>query len=358
MFFSNLIISELLICDPSLPKGTCSKKNKQSKIKNLNSFLLKVCEEDEFCDLHFGEEDDRCINKSSIPTLYPGEYCLNNYQCLSGICNKEDTHECEAILDEGDKCSFSYECPKTTYCAADPYWSMYFICTKLLDEKNDSYNCDLHELGFKCQTNLTCNRGKCVKPGSLKLGEITNSLEACETHYMYKLPEENNFFCTKGPILVDFKNKPIITDKPFPCQENELCNYTVEYKGKKIKLPTKKCTFPLNNSTNGYCHPGLGNMKLEISKLFNYLENYNGSCHAGNPVFCNFYNQTDTKFFDAYVAQTRIREYLKVYDNSECVKELVNSKYYYALNRSSFSLSGYYSIGFFQLIYLIIFFAI
>lgn len=323
------------LCNNTLTKGVCSRKSLGSDGQAY--FQINPCDKGLVCDFHFGSEDDLCISNKTLPTKYPGEICNDSYECISGICKVQSGIKiCQAPLQKGDLCGDNSQCPVGTSCAIDPENTDYTRCFDLLGVNESQKTCDFTPGGFKCQTNLVCNNGKCIKPGSLKEGNKTFIPFACNTFYMFKEDNENDFKCAKGPFLTNSSGAAIITNSPVRCKENDPCYYSINYNKKNISLPTKTCPVSMNNfSSGGYCHPGIKNLQKEIDSLFNYLKNYNGSCHISKGMFCNFYNQTDSSFFLAYSAYLKLTQYSQVYNNSECIQKLLTSDYQFASHFSS-----------------------
>ena len=334
-FFYLLSIEYHFICNKTLDRGICSRKEITTEGDVL--FQLNPCRSNQICNLNFGEEIDKCIPKDSVPTLLQGELCNSNSDCISGICDQNQIKRCTAPLKENDLCSSHSECPVGTSCAQYSTYSGDNKCLKLLQENNTEAKCDNYEFGLKCQTNLICNGGICIKPGSLKEGAVTYMPIACNSFYMYKNAADTKFTCVKGPYLLNESNQKIYSKLPVVCEENQKCNYSIIYDKKEVILPPKKCPLSLTNSSISFCHPGIANLGAEIEKFFKYIQQYNGSCHISNPFFCDFYHQSSSLFYDAYVSYKRINQYSQVYNNSECIRIMLNQEYDFALDKTSYS---------------------
>jgi len=237
----------LCLCDmPTCDKHSCTDLgvNECAKVEQgaqQLTFHLKPCKDDEKCQLLFGSTPDICRPAKEVPTSYPGEYCEFNENCYGGNCNV--TAKVCLGASSGETCTDDSNCNPRLYCDKE--------IKKCVDVKKENDACSFSQ---KCDTHLVCNKGTCVKIGSLKDEIPASAPAACESFYTAK------GVCAKGPKLVR-DDKDIF---PILCPGH--CTYKFE-DGHEI---TENCMCGRNDNGDSYCNPGKGD--IDLSDVF-FMEN-------------------------------------------------------------------------------------
>ena len=210
-------------CDNSLGAETCLKRGTNG------SYLLKSCSKGKSCQINENLNEGTCVEY--IPSKYPGEYCTNNTECLSGNCTSKKV--CRG-LNENLECDNDHKCDYGLYCHRKDGKGK---CTAVIKH---SKNCTLEN---RCDAGLVCNKGTCVVIGSIEEGKEANISSACKTFY------SNGTHCIKGPILVGSSTN---------CSKD--CSYIVNATGKSFN---KSCVCGMSENPKKYCSPGIGNLSIE-----------------------------------------------------------------------------------------------
>ena len=233
MAFIVLLAAAQNTCDiyncTTLDKGQCSIMKDEG---NHMFFELMACPESQVCDLHFEAEPDVCMPSYTAPLLYPGEYCLNNTECYSGICTAS---VCIGKKVDGE-CSEDSQCDAKLYCDA--------IKKVCIPAKKKGENCGEQE---RCDVSLVCNNNTCIDIGSLELDVQATAFAACKSFYLF------DGKCAVGPKLergaTDPKEGPIVCTKE--CVYSGLENFT------------KPCSCGKTTNGTAFCNPGKGDIKLD-----------------------------------------------------------------------------------------------
>ena len=213
-------------CGESLEAEPCL----QRIIKDSHfEYSLKSCSEGKSCQINENLDKGTCVQY--MPSKYPGEYCTNKAECLSGNCSSNKV--CHG-LNESSKCNNDHECDYGLYCHREDGEEK---CTAVI---KISKTCTLKN---RCDAGLVCNNGICVVIGSIEEEKEANIGSACKTFY------SNGTHCIKGPTLVGSKTE---------CNEN--CLYIVEATNKSFNKP---CVCGMSESPKKYCSPGIGNLSIE-----------------------------------------------------------------------------------------------
>ena len=169
-----------------------------------------------------------------------GENCNGNDDCFSKIC---ENNKCKGKL-ENEECYEHGECDVGLYCYE------YEICEKLKDEGEDCSDLEedfLENMNDNCYAGLVCNKGKCVKLGSLSYNEE----EEIDNEFSCKSGIEKDDYC------IDNISEKIIKDST-----EDQCLISYKY-GNKEKYEINECEFNL-----------IGKKVAGINILFNNFKNY------------------------------------------------------------------------------------
>ena len=156
----------------------------------------------------FASETSSYCQYPSQCTRNPGEYCFNNFDCISNNCNKGT---CSG-LKTGSPCYTTSQCAQGAYCDPSSH-----LCTSQLETSSP---CTLTE---QCLNGLVCNFGTCIEIFSLSNNIFTdvpvsvNGFNiACKSGYAAVI-DATTFNCTSPPI------SPKVLTKPIPCDSSNIC---------------------------------------------------------------------------------------------------------------------------------------
>jgi len=210
-------------CDASIDAEYCAITSNANK-----TYTLRPCENPKVCDFHPENTFSSCVGHVGV--RYPGEYCKDYKDCISGNCTNDN---CEV---ENDKCSTDAQCSYGYYCNETTS-----KCSLVKKENDDCTTKD------KCDSGLACGNGKCVKMGSLEVKSHSLSPGACKSFYTY----ENE--CAESPKL---KSDSIPSNGPVKC--NNGCKYSSEGKSDF----ESSCSCGYINGSDLYCNPGIGDIEI------------------------------------------------------------------------------------------------
>ena len=216
-----------------LDNGQCAKQTVTDDNVTIN---LNPCKDGYFCDIHFNEDPDVCSEKKLIAHLYPGEYCSDNLECLSGLCNvTSNTTSNKYCIGKvlGDSCTQNIDCNPNLYC--DTASNTCLAAKKLGETCNNN-----------CIAGLLCHGGQCIALGSIKKGESATMISACETFYIV------DGLCSKGPALVKNGSE----SGPILCTDG--CTYLTA-KGDSV---VEDCQCGRTSTGLKLCSPGYGDISM------------------------------------------------------------------------------------------------
>ncbi len=197
----------------------------------------------DICDIiHPFGQIDTCAAYSSRGTLFPGEYCRNDKECISSKCvtTDERIRVCRGN-DENGICGEDEDCNPGLSC-------QHKVCKSVASL---GAACDADK---RCSAAAVCEGGKCVKIGSKKKGENAATPAACATFYISKGK------CATGPKLHGVKGS-----NKEACPSNQLCTYTFD------AAPTEEiatpCSCGMTDTTEAFCIPGRGDIHLDNVRL-------------------------------------------------------------------------------------------
>ena len=169
-----------------------------------------------------------------------GEKCNGNYDCFSNIC---ENNKCKGKL-ENEECDEHGECDVGLYCSENEK------CEKLKDEGDDCSDLEedfLENMNDNCYAGLVCNKGKCVKLGSLSY----NKEEEIDNEFSCKSGIEKDDYCIDN-----------ISEKIIEESTEDQCLISYKY-GNEEKYEINECEFNL-----------IGKKVAGINILFNNFKNY------------------------------------------------------------------------------------
>ncbi|OMJ84626.1 hypothetical protein SteCoe_14217 [Stentor coeruleus] len=185
------------------PKYTCSSSSTTesecqaySNSTGIQTYTLTPCEYGLTCPYTTGKNEN-CQNSALVNSRFPGDYCSQNFECMSGTCK---SNICQGIA-LGGNCTSSSLVESGLYCNEDGK------AVALLEAGN---NCDHF---YECDYGLTCDIGVCVKMFSLANGELTDEIwpqgmaPSCQTAFAVSF-NESFWKCTNAPVSVNTSLTP------------------------------------------------------------------------------------------------------------------------------------------------------
>ena len=217
------------------PKG-CSKTE---KIDDVIVHTLNPCKnQDEFCDfVHPFGETDQCVLYGSRPELYPGEFCKDDQECISGTCQAKKKGQPKVCIgnEREEYCDNDGDCNPGLYCHSHLCKPVVPLGSKCDDE-------------HKCSATGVCDLNECVLIGSKSPGDASDVPAACSTFFIFKGE------CAKGPKL-----KADGVAQKAMCPKTGECVYKLEAES-GIKI-TQPCKCGMVDDTAPYCMPGNGDIQ-------------------------------------------------------------------------------------------------
>ena len=205
-----------------------SKLDKPNMCANITATLTQLlpCSEDStYCPISFNIEDEVfCKPKHKDAILYPGEYCIEKEECISGVC----TGKVCVGAKENEGCRSDNNCNAGLACINE-------VCMKLVGVGEPC------NATGRCDASTFCSNAICVRYGSIENGKPTTIPGLCKSFFL------KDGVCVEGPKRVgDAK-----------CI-NDACNYTL---GGGFYLESCVCGRTIN--ADGFCSPGKGDVNLE-----------------------------------------------------------------------------------------------
>lgn len=306
-------------CQKDDMENICLKKLKTDS-ENIYNIILNSCS-NSTCNAYNALIGDRekiikCkqTNSQFKRPSYPNGSCINNTQCISGICKNSicinyklcSSHEdcpfnnfcyngeCKNYLNDNDICTESYQCKFNSFCDKKEK-----KCKKLF------YFEDGEDITENIEQNK--NIGEICKSG----GYISINSKENETRYYCETLFNKNFSC---------KNK---------------CTYKRKTNNELITMEDK-CLCGYNKYRKKYCVLGNGEPEYEeylnIRKDFLFNENYIKNCHTlerdSNNICNELINTNNTVSFREFIQKyTNLKikalEYHRIKDSDNCVKEVI-----------------------------------
>lgn len=205
-------------------------------------YALGSCPEGQLCDLESDFDTGSC--KSRLPMRLPGEFCTENGDCRSNLCEGPNGGKKCKGKDDKDGCNNDEDCNYGLYCATNK-------CTAV--KKLDA-DC---KAGEKCDAGLVCNLGKCTPIFSIPNEKEAGASSACETFFAH------GGKCAVGPTL---EKTTGAHKEPIKCEND--CRYRFADNGDFI---TSSCVCGMTHEVKKYCNPGIGDIDLNDVFLHNLL---------------------------------------------------------------------------------------
>lgn len=300
----------LFKCSKDVEEGFCAYAN---QIKDDTMINLNPCKNDLVCNYEdlIGKNTAKCVKpEKSLGIKYPGEYCEQNEEC-TGFTSIGHGMECQDNTcmgkEENEPCTFSMTCAPEYYCNVK--------AGKCLTRGKLNDDCT-SEMG-SCDTPYVCVKEKCVRAGTLEVGEPIDNDFACKTLY------SENGRCAVGPKLKGYKEGT----GPMICHGN--CTYII---GKSPEAH-EPCTCGHTETGTKFCNPGYGDVNFsDIFAYYHYMEHYNLSCHSyyGNLPLCQHkpLSNMSVQYKKAMTSFYRVLEWSAFTSNPDCVKKTFTSYYW------------------------------
>lgn len=285
-----------------------------------NNVILRACKTPtDVCEISSLSEENTCVgtDKLTVAHLYPGEVCSADSECFSKSCKGSQLDPTTKIcMGSLGACSDSIDCHAGYYCFNR-------TCVSV-STKDQTCSLDFSN----CSAITTCsNTGKCILLGSLPLGANSYNHAACETYYF------RNNICAKAPKLVTAKLKKEADAYLCPASENPVCEYESEAANQKV-VTQEKCSCGLSDYSGKYCKLGRGD--ANIKDYFDYVKYLQENklekmCHINKGPLCIFrkLESMPSGFCKAYIAYSEMINMAMYYNNSKCVKEVLNKVYWH-----------------------------
>ncbi len=308
-----LVSAEELRCDiyTCSPMGKDICANSRSNTSNM-VYNMQACDTGKLCDLKFQTGfNDTCAKTYSTARRFPGENCAADSECYSGKC-VVDSKVCFGAA-AGEACDDDSVCGLGLYCDS--------VSQKCVKARNLTESCT----DGKCDASLVCNSGVCSLIGKLKVGDAATAPAACASFYVAggKCAEGRKLVRDKG---VDAESGPLkCSDKRTECQ----------YKSGEA-LTTESCVCGKTVANQRYCNPGVGD--LDIKDYISYVNSLKyGACHVSKGALCmpKTFETMGTAYYKAIVAHDNMTRWANFQDNPECVKKVLNSEYWNAIDSIS-----------------------
>ena len=272
-------------------------------------FQLRVCTNKltQGCSFAFASNTSSCANNGPVQrTLLPGEPCQLAENCFSNICLNGTCVGFEL----GYSCRTDAECKTGTYCSGGGR------CEALAGE---GVVCS----ASRCMNHLACASGKCVKIGSLPVGNSSDNALACSSLFV-AADTKGAYKCAVGPKLKGYSKNLI------ECNMGDMCQYDLS-DGKSLATP---CKCGVNGDGKSYCRPGEGDQTDDINAFFKVASAiYDPPCHIANPWFCDR-RLKDSKdaFHPSFVSYKNLTTPEMYANNDQCVQWNLNKDYWVSYN--------------------------
>eukprot|EP00826_Nyctotherus_ovalis_P027376 TRINITY_DN213_c0_g2_i1.p1 TRINITY_DN213_c0_g2~~TRINITY_DN213_c0_g2_i1.p1 ORF type:complete len:377 (-),score=52.44 TRINITY_DN213_c0_g2_i1:57-1151(-) len=272
---------------------------------NETHFVLKSCSKGTVCDFQISPKPSTC--KALLHSRFPGEYCTAGTECITNNCDK---NICVGDK-EGSTCHYNHECNPRLFCDGER--------GKCCSVAHENEYCESRKL---CDSGLLCYDSKCIRIGSIKVGDSTDTPEACETLHMHE------GICTKGPKLV--RDHSESQEGPINCKDK--CTYIYEDNYKF----TTRCTCTKQSNPSLLCNPG--NADINIGDYLYYIRNLdmnNHNRHIGCGVLCltKDFDNMELQYYKAFIAYTNLTQWASAVTDLECVKQIFHDNYWRALGK-------------------------
>ena len=267
---------------------------------------VNACAAGEICPFVFSG-NSTCESVGELE-VYPGDYCANNANCTTGIC---ESGMCVNLQEPN--CTNVYDCSPGLYCNISS-----LECEPQRSEGQSCY------FEYDCENDLTCIMGVCVQYFSLDLGAQVDYVEdrntgltlACATGFSEYSNKFNTNVCA-----------PVIKSATFPaqCQPDSMCFDSTGI----FKTP---CICGYGNS--GYCPPFPGDPPIQqFMQNFTQIITLNSACNTfsrfrftcfgqSSPYVRNLFNE-----FQVVYAQIMEGIYPLTENVQSCVADALLSDY-------------------------------
>lgn len=248
------LVASAVTC-PTFSCGSTNSSESTCESYSNNHYIVSPCEIGLEC-LFVPSNSSNC-QYPPLGTKYPGDYCYNGHDCISGTCT---LGKCAGST---GSCKTSADCAPLMYC----------------DKGTFSSTCKLQESSGKsctsndqCSNSLLCENSKCVPMFSLINGQQTHTIwgiglaPLCDSGYAENISSVAT--CKDAPMSVVASLEP--------CPASGICSSVQN-------LSTKPCVCAYNGEA--YCpmfegDRGVQSMIDNWRLLFNYSE---GNCSSANP---------------------------------------------------------------------------
>lgn len=304
------------------PSYICESNKLQNKQCSLLSYgddraiySLKSCEALEACNRTTITLDvpNDCVKAESLRTRYPGEYATTEDSCIARLGITADKHICKGKA-ENQACEKHAECDAGLFCNRSS------ICEPVAKVNQTCIN-------RPCESVAVCNDGFCVLMGSLDDGSPASAPFACQSFHIL------NGKCAAGPKLLTSDNKE--ANGPTLCFNQTTagkCKYKYPKGGDMIE-ESCVCGRVDGKIEKGsqVCAAGAGDVDMKpFASYVAALQKSKSHCHFEKGPLCMFtdYSGLSNEYLQAYVARERLVRGHIYFNNSDCVKNVLNWEFY------------------------------
>ena len=216
---------------------------------------------------------------NSNSSVYPGEICENDKECLPIDINGVTIQKCVKGKCKGVE---SENCHNTTQCNSGFYCSTNRKCEKLKEKGEDCQFTD------QCSNNLACN-GVCQDYNIVKVGE---QLVNYKYNFKLDLEKEAKYNCEFGiasnlGICAKRSYLSVPVNGVVKCNPGDKCLYKLDIGNGESVIDEQDCLCGFNEEGQGYCpySTDLGNQDNIKKSLA--LHKKGSTCHTLNRFKCN-----------------------------------------------------------------------
>ncbi|CAG9330863.1 unnamed protein product [Blepharisma stoltei] len=307
----NTSVCPIYHCSPSSSYNQCILyRQETANFYVQETFYLSNCSESQVCPVT--RTANSTCQSAEVQLAYPGDYCTENAQCLSGSCKSK---KCQG-LSEGDACINLYDCGPGLFCNDDS------VCQEQVSKNGQCSD------EYDCENNLICNLGICIPYFSLGTGAETDAVDynglsfACGTGFAK--------INSTTPLMGSCAAAPVSALGAYTCTPGSVCMDL-------SNIYSKPCTCGYSSEGLGYCPSFEGDKHLQAAiTAFKKLMTYDVSCNTFSRKSENCWMRYPKYLKQFYYYATNFTMYQQfpyLQKNPDCADNIYNTEYYGLLER-------------------------